>query len=826
MKPIADTIKHFVPFSRFKKLAKRILLFLLVFIGLILLASAGLAYYFSHNKDKIVAQINHKINENISGEIHIESIEYKFLSGFPNLTLSLQKVVLKDSLWAIHKRTFLQANEIEVQLNIQNLLNGEMDFSKIKIKEASLDLFTNENGITNTTIFRKKVNSKKTDSANTFKVDELSLNQVRFISENKQRNKLFYFEVAKLKAAIKHQGSNWNAQLFIETKVRSMAFNTQKGSFAKNQRIKGSISVDYSAQENKIEANADKLEIGDDAFNVNSYFNVGKNNSSFEIGIQTQILWRNASNLLARNISSRLNWFNLEKPLAVTCTINGDLNEEGDPKIVVTAIIKNDKLLSPGGLITDCSFNGKFTNNFKEEKGFNDANSAVLLSNFSGKYQKIPFVIPEGRILNFDKAVAKGILNSNFDVRDLNEIIGEKLIRFHGGKANVNLNFEFDVIDVYLRKPKFTGSIRIKNMSSNYVAKRLTFEKTDIQLDFTDKALFIRKFKFKDRRNTIFIEGEIDDFLNLYYDAPEKMLVNWKIHSPQLDVKQFIGVLASTPKSELTKEKKTKKRNFSEQLHSVIDKCQVVLQLDFDKMVYAKLTATKAKAIIKLTNGTVKVEKGKLQTAGGTVTFSGELLPNKSKFRFQSKAEVKDVAIAPFLDSFNNFQIHSFSSKNIKGALSTKATVGGEIDLNGDLTPNSMNGNVDFEVNNGALIHFEPIKRVGKFAFPFRNLDHITFSDLSGNLVLKGENIAVNYLKVSSSVLNFDVNGVYSFGNATRLALTIPLRNSKNDSKLSTKAERDAVRNKGIVLHLLAVDQNGKIKIKWGKNQTKNTNFD
>jgi hypothetical protein len=821
MKSYAVTIKSFVRSSGFRKWAKGIALFLLAFVGLILLASGGLGYYFSHNKTKIVSQINDKINENISGEIHIGAIEYKFLSGFPHLTLSLQNVILKDSLWKIHKRTFLQANEIQVQLNAWNLLGGEMNFSKVSIKEASLDLFTNKQGITNTTIFRKKAKSKKTDSKSTFQVEELSLDQLRFISENKQNNKLFYFEVARLKAAIQHEGDDWSSKVFIDTKVKSMAFNTQKGSFATNKPIKGTILVNYSDQDNKIKANVAKLEIGDDEFNVRSYFDVGEKKSSFEIVIQTRILWRNASNLLAKNISSRLNWFNLEKPLAVSCAINGDLKEEGDPKIVVTAVIKNDKLKSPGGLMTDCSFNGKFTNNFKEGQGFNDANSAVLLNDFSAKYEKIPFVIPEGRILNFDKPMAKGILNSDFDVRSLNDIIGENLFRFHGGKAKVNLNFEFDIVDVYLRKPKFTGSIRIKNMSSNYVAKRLTFEKTDLQLDFTDKALFIRKFKFKDRRNTIFIEGEIDDFLNLYYDAPEKMLVNWNIHSPHLDVKQFIGVLASTPKSRAAKESKGKRRNFSEQLHSVIDKCQVVLKLDFDRMVYAKLSATKAQAIVKLTNGAVKVEKGMLQTAGGSVTFSGELLPNKDKFRFKSKAEVKDVGIAPFLDSFNNFQIHSFNSKNINGTLSTKAAVGGEINLNGDLTPNSMNGNVDFEVNNGALIDFEPLKRVGKFAFPFRNLSQITFSDLGGSVVLKGENVAVNYLRVSSSVLNFDVNGVYSFGNATNLALTIPLRNSKNDSKLASKAERDAVRNKGIVLHLLAVDHNGKIKIKWGKNQTK-----
>jgi hypothetical protein len=107
--------------------------------------------------------------------------------------------------------------------------------------------------------------------------------------------------------------------------------------------------------------------------------------------------------------------------------------------------------------------------------------------------------------------------------------------------------------------------------------------------------------------------------------------------------------------------------------------------------------------------------------------------------------------------------------------------------------------------------------KVGKFAFPFRDVENITFSDLSGSLNLRGEQIDINKLVISSSVLNFDVDGIYSFGRGTNLALTVPLRNSKNDAKLATKEERKAVRERGIVLHLIAYDNEGKIKIKWGK---------
>ena len=55
----------------------------------------------------------------------------------------------------------------------------------------------------------------------------------------------------------------------------------------------------------------------------------------------------------------------------------------------------------------------------------------------------------------------------------------------------------------------------------------------------------------------VFMEGKIDNFLTLYYENPEKMVVNWDIYAPFLDVKQFVGVFTSaSKKAPKTKSKK------------------------------------------------------------------------------------------------------------------------------------------------------------------------------------------------------------------------------------------------------------------------------
>ncbi len=813
-------IKTFLQSEPFKKYAKRFGFFILGLIALLLLACGALSIYFNQNKAEIIAKVNHKINENINGQFHVTDFHYKFLTGFPNFTLALNDVEIKDNQWQSHKHTLLKAKEIEARLNILSLLQKEINIHKILINDAQIYIYKAENGYSNVNIFKPK--KKKTASNNEkpeTTIDEVNLNNVHVIIDNHLGHKLFDFDVASLDSKVDYDDENWQTNLYLKTKIKSLAFNTVHGSFAKEKLLEGNFDISYSEASQKINIKTQKLKIGSDAFDIKAFFNIGKQNSLFGINIETNILWRNASNLLSGNISSKLNQFDLKKPIEVNCDIKGDLNVEGDPKIVVQADIRNNELTIPDGLFTNCSFKGIFTNNFKPEEGFSDPNSAIVLTHFKAEYETIPLTISQAVINNLEKPIATGIVNADFDISKLNGMTNEKILHFESGHAKANLRFQFDIVDLYINKPRITGEVDIDNATFDYLPKSIHAEKTAVQLSFTEQALYIKKIAYKHKNNIIRIDGKIDNFLNLYYDAPEKMVVNWNIYCPNIDVKQFLGVLKNSPSQKTVHKKTVKKQNvnFTNQLKSVIEKCTAVVNLKADKITYGALTATNTKATLQMLNSKLLLKNGTLQTSGGSISFNGAILPSGNQYIFSSTAQVNRVDIASFLRYFNNFGIKSFSPKNIKGRLSSNANVTGLMSSKGDLIVNSMRGKLDFTVSQGALLDFEPIMKIGKFAFPLRDVENITFSDLSGSLNLRGEQIDVNKLTISSSVLNFDIDGIYSFGRGTNLALTIPLRNSKNDASLATKAERKAVRERGIVLHLIAYDNEGKMKIKWGK---------
>lgn len=805
---------------RWSKIALRIFGIL---VGLVILVFIGLAWYVNAHKKELLVTITKQLNGGISGQITIESMEPTFLRGFPGVSMRLNNVIVRDSLWEQHKHSLLEAKDIEVSVNALKLLTGTIQIKKMGINNASIYLYTDSNGYSNTAIFKKKSNikvEKKENSESNLEIRRLSLNNVNFLVDNKKGNKLFHFVVDDLDGNIDYSWSDWEAKVNLKAIAKSLAFNTKRGSFIKDQLLEGPFKLTYEEAKGLITVTPNTLNIGKDLFVIGAKFDMSKSNTDFFINIQANdIMWKNAAGLLAPNISSRLNMFNLDKSIDVTCTIAGNMGPGGDPEINVKAIVKNNKLTTPGGIVSNCNFTGIFTNNFEQGKGHTDQNSAIKLFNFKGAYENMPFSIDTASINDLNRPIATGMFKSNFDIKNLNNAMGDDVLKFGKGTANVSLAYRADIVDFKLAKPFVKGLVEIKNADVSYVPRHVKFTNTNISLNFTDRDLFIKNIRLQSGKSVVYMDGSISNFLNLYYSDPEKILLNWKIRSPQLHLGEFLGFLGSR---KTIKKKTAKNISFSDDLNQVFEKSRVNMHLQVDKVYYNKFLATNAQADVLLTEKGISIKNVSVKHGGGSVNLAGTVTQSGSVNRFALNANISNVDIQHFFYSFDNFGLTSLTSKNLRGYLFSKTNISGSINDQGKLLPNSLNGNIVFDLKKGALVSFAAIKDVGKFAFPFRDLDNITFNNLNGKFDIRGQKITINPMQINSSLLNMDIAGIYSMSAGTNIELDVPLRNPKKDEEITDSREIRARRMKGIVLHLLATeDENGKIKIKLNKNRDK-----
>lgn len=793
-----------------------------VLFAIILLTWLGAAYYINHNNKTILAKILTQLNSNVNGKIEVNSMETTLLKGFPGVSVSLKKVKLRDSLWTQHKHDLLNAEDIEVSLNIFSLITGDININKIAINNANIYVYTASNGYSNTSMF--KVKSSHPSSAknqNAFKIKRLDFNNVNLVVDNQQRFKLFNFVVGQLKGKINYADTGWNGKIDLETNVRSFAFNTKKGSFLKDKTIKGRLIAHYNEKSQEITIDQEKLSIGGDEFYIGAKISVAKEKSAFAISVRAdKILYKNISLLLAPNISTKLLKFAIDEPIAVVGTIvdNGNKNAT-DPLINVKITVKNNTVNFPSGKLTECNFLGTFTNKDTVGKAIGDANSAINFFALTGNYYNVPLKVDTFAITNLERPIGVGLVTAQFPLEKLNSSLGGETLNFKNGTADVKLYCKADIENFSFTKPELSGNVFIKNADITYLPRKMKLVNSSLTLNFDQKNLKIINSRFQLGKSILNMNCTIENFLNFYYTDPEKILVDLKLNSPQLNLGELMFLLGQRKTIKRNTKNKNSIKELSDQLSAVLEASKVNIQLKVNQATYNRFVAKNLNANISLIGNGIYFNKINVTHAGGSANLSGKITLVGNNNKFNLNTNINGVSITNFFYAFENFGQNSITDKNIRGYLSAKVNANGSITDQGNIVKKSMYGQVIFSLNKAALVGFEPIQKVGKFAFPNRNLSNIEIEKLNGTLTLNGDRINISPMQVNSSVLNFNVKGIYGLTNGTDIAMDIPLRNPKKNRGIIDKEELELARMKGIVLHLKAIDDGkGGIKVKWNND--------
>ncbi len=793
------------------------------FFLLIIILWLGATYYINHNNKAILGTILNQLNSNVNGKIEVGSMETTLLKGFPGVSVSLKKVQLRDSLWAQHKHDLLNADDIDVSLNVFSLIAGNIKINKIGINNATIYIYTDTAGYTNTSMFKSKtpIKEKSPKEKPAFQIKKVDFNKVNLIVDNQRRFKLFNFQIAEVNGKIDYPDSGWNGSLKLKTMVKSFAFNTRKGSFIKNKTLEGTLIAHYNNEHKTVTIDPEKLIIGGDEFFIGAKIDLAKNESAFAIDIRAdQILYKNISLLLSPNISSKLLKFAIEKPIGVVGHIIDDGNKTGkDPLINVRMNVKDNNVTIPSGQLNNCTFTGTFTNKDTVGHPIGDENSAIKFYGLTGDYYNAPIKVDTFTVSNLARPIATGFITSQFPLEKLNSSIGGETFNFKNGTADVRLYCKADIDNFTFTKPTLTGFVAIKGANITYLPRNLTLVNSSLTLNFNQKDLNITGSRFQLGKSVLNMSCSIQNFLNFYYTDPEKILVKLNMSSPQLNLGEFMSFLGQRR----TVKKKTTSKNavkeVSDQLSTVLEESKVQIQLNVNKAIYNQFVANNLNADISMLGDGIYFNKINISHAGGHLSLNGNIKQLGAINKFTINSVISKVNVKEFFNAFENFGQSSITNQNLKGYLSAKVNAAGSITDKGNIVKRAMFGKVIFNLNNAALINFEPLRKVQKLAFANRDFSNIVIDNLDGIFTLSGDKVYISPMQVNTSVLNFNMQGVYGLGLGTDIAMDIPLRNPKKDEGITDKEEKKLARMKGIVLHLKAIDDGtGGIKVRWNKD--------
>src|ERR1700744_776407 len=244
-----------------------------------------------------------------------------FFKRFPDISLKLSNVLVRDKRFAEHHRTLLDAKNFSISVNAWALLKGTLNIKHIDIDNAAVDLYTDSTGYSNESVFRKGPKKKKDSTTNNYdsKLGRITLTNVNFKVEDQKAKKEFDFIANDLSGSMANPDTGWNAAFHMDITAKSMAFNVRHGSFIKNKTLEGDLTAGYNEDSGRLWVKSASLDIGDEPFQINAVFETLKKPSSFTIHLAAdQVMWRQVSAMLSPNIQTKLDQFNMTKPIAVT----------------------------------------------------------------------------------------------------------------------------------------------------------------------------------------------------------------------------------------------------------------------------------------------------------------------------------------------------------------------------------------------------------------------------------------------------------------------------------------------------------------------------
>lgn len=779
-------------------------------------------WYVSNNKKALIHQINDAVKEKIAGNFNIEDLDVTIFKHFPNIAIRLKNVTLSDSLYHKHQRNLLEIKEVYVFVKTGSLFSAKKKVKRVTLANGRFDLFTNEDSYTNGYLLKGKgedVKDKK-EQPNMYDIDVIALENVTFNIEQALKNKAIQFQIKQLKGLLYSEGKIVTIKTDIDAHIDQLGFNLKKGAFLKNTRLRTKdLNVVFDNEKNGLIIDEHTLKLNDTKVIFGAHFSFDPNNKTYKVLIKAENeAFAALRSLLNTHIESKLKDITVDEPMDAMATFSGYLNYPDTPTVHVHFKVPKANISTPFAHFEDATLIGTFNNQYDTAIAKTDENSGIIIEKLQAKWENIPVVLDSSIILNFKNPSIIANIKSDFKVEMLKDLVGNAF-DLSNGTAQVRLKYRGPINADNLAGRRADGYIKIQDAAMTYLPRNLKFDHTNVHIVFADQDLYLRDVILNSKASSIKLTGSAKHFLSAYFNDQNKANFNLNVSSNAIDLNEFRTFLvARTPNANAPK-KSTKKPNAYRKMNRQLDEILALSDMHFavnvGKIHYRDFTAHQVRADLSLLANGIMLRNVNINHASGNVKVNASLDQSKSNNPIHLDAKINKVKVDQLFKAFENFGLDVLTHENIKGAFTGAINVSGHLDNNGNVIPRSFNGKVKFNLENGALVNFDPFLQIRKFAFRNRKLEHVTIKSLSNELTIDRGKVIIPPMEVFTSAIYMKVQGVYAMDKGTDILIEAPLRNPAKDEALIT-AGKAPKRKKGLVLHLRAQDSpDGKIKVTW-----------
>jgi AsmA-like protein/uncharacterized protein DUF3971 len=782
--------------------------FFRVFFGLIAVFFLAWGFFWALltiNKNKIISKVRLQLSQQMKGNLTVGDLKADFIHEFPYLAVQITAVKLRESSDNNHSPDFINAEKIYVRLKPLSLLNLKPKAGRITFENSTIYFYTDSTGHSN--IVRR--DSAKTNG----KADlpDLLFINTRIVMQDNAKQKLYDIYCERFKCDVDKDENSTGFKIKLKCLVRSLAFNTEKGSYLKNKEVEGKFRLSLS-NKNELSFNNVDLRIDKQNIHCSGKF-VFNDHPTFELAIRTNsIRYEDALSFLPAAFQSKLNIYHTDKSLSLNVNLNGSLEYGKTPFVTINTEQKKTDIKTPVADFNQCSFAAFYTNQFDPNQLQSDENSRVTFKKFSGEWENVKLRSDSILISNLKQPVLSCDIKSDFDLKQLNDLTGSNTIRLTNGKGELNANYACSLVSNDSLPPTLSGNVVLKNAEISYLPRHFSLKDCNGTIVFDKQNVSIRKLSAHVGNNQLLMNGSVENLLTLLNTSPESLTIKWNVSSPDLDINNFISYIG---KRSAVAENISKKKFFSiaDKIDRMLKDGAADVQIQAAQVRYKKFKAQNVFASLSLLQNKILLNEARLKHAGGSLSLHGSLLDDGGVNNLQFSAALDHLDIPEVFYSFSNFGQDAITDKNMKGLITANIDMSAGLTDEALIVPNSLKGTVDFLVENGELINFEPVQKISETVFKKRNFAELRFAELKNRLDINGSAIKIPNMEIHSSAMTMFVQGIYDTKNGTDMSIQLPVSNLKKEDPFAILKNKNKA---GLSVRLRAhTGEDGKLKVTW-----------
>jgi hypothetical protein len=700
----------------------------------------------------LVRYMKNYLDEHLLTELSMETIRFRFLTGFPNATIEITNAELlsgKDfssaDFNASYADTLLRAKSILFKFDLLKLLKKEYELKKIAIVGGDINFLFDKNNRSNLQIWKSGESVGKNYSINLRNIEVGSLSvRVKSMAQ--------HYDLVATAQKLNFKGNLDQAVLAGETRgmVRIRYFKVKEKLLSKDASLQ--IALDNLRYgKNRFEISGGTLQFNKAIISVNGAYQGGKGST---IDLQLSIPKFGLDELMS-----------LVPEGTTFQTGNFSFNGNGRLSLTLKGPIANlnHLLIRSDFELVNCIARNSANRETLHDINLRGSASGTNAANFSLRIDTISAIL------------GKGTVNGMFTLTNLNLLTF--VTRIHS-VTDLKALKDFASLDTIehmkgIVRSDFTAKGSFKRFSDSsalaldFLEKgSFVFEDVGIKLKslpmsfeqisgkaLWDKTVSIDSLTLKMNETTLKLEGTIEhlsDYLIHHGTLKSKL----KITTDNLDISKYIN----QPKSSRSS---TGYKSLSVFPENMVMNASVYA----GNFISGKFKASKVSLQMSARKDSVYCNNVSMQFPDGSITGNALItIDAKHQFTLNCTARPNKINIQELFQAFNNFSQNFILDRNMKGQLEGSMNFYAQWDSTLRLIPSSMKAAGDFQIYNGELLDFAPMLKLSKY-ISVDELKHIRFSTLKNTIYISDRVVSIPEMAINSTAFNISISGKHSFDN-------------------------------------------------------------